>query len=123
MTVFENHDRWDRSNVVYRDGLVVRYEKGLAEPPPDMVWIDYGLSVLTRDVVVQHVGPGGRGDLAPLCRGWPPKAAWPASLWPTASTRSVHPRDWSSSTGCWRAGTVPPDAAGHRMRALLACDL
>ena len=47
MTVFENHDRWDRSNVVYRDGLVVRYEKGLAEPPDDMVWIDYGLSVLT----------------------------------------------------------------------------
>ncbi len=66
MTVFENHDRWDRSNVVYRDGLVVRYEKGLAEPPDDMVWIDYGLSVLTRDVLTEHVSPGERGDLAPM---------------------------------------------------------
>ena len=69
MTVFENHNRWDRSNVVYRDGLVIRYEKGLAEPPAEMVWIDYGLSVLTRDVLAAHVGPGERGELAPLLSG------------------------------------------------------
>jgi NDP-sugar pyrophosphorylase family protein len=66
MTVFDNHDRWDRSNVVFHDGLVERYEKDLAQPPADMTWIDYGLSVLTRDVLAEHVAPGGRADLAPL---------------------------------------------------------
>jgi NDP-sugar pyrophosphorylase family protein len=66
MTVFENHDRWDRSNVVYRDGRVEVYDKRPSDRPDTMVWIDYGLSVLTREVVVEHVEPGGEGDLAPI---------------------------------------------------------
>ncbi|HEX6025681.1 MAG TPA: NTP transferase domain-containing protein [Solirubrobacter sp.] len=43
MTVLHNRGRWDAGNVEFRDGRVVRYEKGA----PRMEWIDYGLSVLT----------------------------------------------------------------------------
>jgi MurNAc alpha-1-phosphate uridylyltransferase len=67
LTVFDNHGRWDGSNVVFSDGLVVRYEKGLDPVPPEMHWIDYGLSVLTRDLVTTRVPRGERSDLSPLC--------------------------------------------------------
>jgi NDP-sugar pyrophosphorylase family protein len=45
MTVLRNEGRWDVSNVVYRDGLVVRYDK--VNPTAEMHWIDYGLGGLT----------------------------------------------------------------------------
>lgn len=67
MTVFENLGRWDGSNVVYRDGRVLRYEKGLDPVPADMRWIDYGLSVYTRAVIEDTVGPDEVADLAPIC--------------------------------------------------------
>lgn len=67
MTVFENRGKWDGSNAVYADGLVRRYEKGLDPPPLDMHWIDYGLLVFTRDVILERVPPGEPSDLAPLC--------------------------------------------------------
>ncbi len=66
MTVFENRGRWDRSNAVYADGRVVRYEKGIDPLPPEMRWIDYGLQVLTRDLVDQRVPAEKPSDLAPL---------------------------------------------------------
>lgn len=56
MTVLENAGRWDRSNVLYADGRVLRYDK--RDPTPDMRWIDYGLSVLTPGVL------GSEDDLA-----------------------------------------------------------
>jgi NDP-sugar pyrophosphorylase family protein len=67
MTVFENSGRWDESNVVYADGVVVRYEKGLDPRPADMRWIDYGLSVHTRELIERAVPASGIHDLAPLC--------------------------------------------------------
>jgi NDP-sugar pyrophosphorylase family protein len=45
MTVLRNEGRWDTSNVVYRDGMVLRYDK--RSPTPEMRWIDYGLGGLT----------------------------------------------------------------------------
>ena len=51
MTVYDNDGRFDASNVVFADGQVVRYEKGLDPLPAEMRWIDYGLSVLDRDLV------------------------------------------------------------------------
>ena len=45
MTVFRNDDRWDRSNVQFEDGRIVRYDK--RHRTPDMRHIDYGLGVLT----------------------------------------------------------------------------
>lgn len=49
MTVLRNEGRWDTSNVVYRDGLVVRYDK--TTPTPEMSWIDYGLGGLTGEAL------------------------------------------------------------------------
>jgi NDP-sugar pyrophosphorylase family protein len=48
MTVLENGNRWDKSNVVYRDHQIVEYNK--AQTRPEMAHIDYGLGVLRRDV-------------------------------------------------------------------------
>lgn len=52
MTVLRNEGRWDRSNAIYAEGRVSLYAKG-ADPQTQarMHYIDYGLSVLRRDVV------------------------------------------------------------------------
>ncbi len=46
MTVFRNDDKWDRSNVLFESGRIVRYDK--VERTPDMQHIDYGLGVITE---------------------------------------------------------------------------
>jgi hypothetical protein len=53
MTVQHNADRWDKSNVLFRDGVIVEYNK--RSPRPDMAHIDYGLGAF--DVaVLAHEG-------------------------------------------------------------------
>lgn len=64
MCVLRNRGRWDTSNVVLEDGLV-RYDKH--HPTPAMEWIDYGLSVLTRDALAR--APQEATDLADVF-GW-----------------------------------------------------
>jgi NDP-sugar pyrophosphorylase family protein len=49
MTVFRNDDRWDRSNIVFRDGEIVVYDKRVRNP--DMHYIDYGLGIVSADVL------------------------------------------------------------------------
>lgn len=44
LTVLRNDDQWDRSNILYRDGRIVRYSK--ADRDADMRHIDYGLAAL-----------------------------------------------------------------------------
>ncbi len=49
MTVFENRNRWDRSNIEWRDGSIVRYEKSASTLPDTqaaMQHIDYGLGCI-----------------------------------------------------------------------------
>jgi NDP-sugar pyrophosphorylase family protein len=46
MTVLRNGNRWDSSNVVFRDGRLVRYDKKVQTP--DMDYIDYGVALLRR---------------------------------------------------------------------------
>jgi NDP-sugar pyrophosphorylase family protein len=48
MTVFRNNNRWDNSNVFFRDGHLVEYNK--RAPHPEMEHIDYGLGVLSASV-------------------------------------------------------------------------
>lgn len=49
MTVFHNRNRWGASNVEFRDGTVVRYDK---EHPTDaMQHIDYGLEAMEASVL------------------------------------------------------------------------
>jgi NDP-sugar pyrophosphorylase family protein len=46
MTVLRNANRWDTSNVVFRDGKLLRYDK--KNRTPDMDYIDYGVALLRR---------------------------------------------------------------------------
>ena len=43
MTVFENDDRWDTSNVEFAEGRIIRYDK--RDRIPEMRHIDYGLGI------------------------------------------------------------------------------
>jgi N-acetyl-alpha-D-muramate 1-phosphate uridylyltransferase len=61
MTVFRNDDQWDRSNVLFRDGRLLRYDK--VNRTPDMQHIDYGLGVLT-DRAIATVPSDRPSDLA-----------------------------------------------------------
>jgi N-acetyl-alpha-D-muramate 1-phosphate uridylyltransferase len=49
MTVLHNGGRWDRSNVIYKNGHVVLYDK---KGDPSMQYIDYGLSAMHRALLV-----------------------------------------------------------------------
>src|SRR5205823_3755378 len=46
MVVIANHNRWDRSNVIFRDGRLLRYDKQVQFP--GMTHIDYGVALLRR---------------------------------------------------------------------------
>jgi NDP-sugar pyrophosphorylase family protein len=61
MTVFRNDGRWEETNVVFADGMVERYEKGVDDPR--MHHVDYGLLVLATDVVAT-IPAGEVTDLA-----------------------------------------------------------
>lgn len=63
MTVYRNGGRWDTSNVDFRDGRVVRYDK--RRPTPDMLYIDYGVSVFHRDAL-DRIPPDEPYDLGDL---------------------------------------------------------
>lgn len=69
MTVMRNEGRWDSSNAIYLDGRVVLYDKSRpTERQPEMHWIDYGLSVLTREVVANRISSNKFADLADVMR-------------------------------------------------------
>ncbi|MDB5294785.1 MAG: Nucleotidyl transferase [Phycisphaerales bacterium] len=63
MTVLRNGDRWDKSNVVFRDGVLVRYDK--RNKTPDMQYIDYGVGLL-RTAAVDRIPTDRPFDLADL---------------------------------------------------------
>ena len=46
MAVYENHGRYGRSDVVVKDGMVVRYDKGADGAGMD--WVNFGVSVLRK---------------------------------------------------------------------------
>lgn len=65
MTVYRNDVRHERCNVRYTDGVVVAYEKGLADPAgAGMHHVDYGLLAFSRAVIAEQVPPGEVHDLA-----------------------------------------------------------
>jgi NDP-sugar pyrophosphorylase family protein len=62
MTVLRNNGRWDRSNVLFQDGRLVRYDK--RTPTPDMQHIDYGVALLRRPALDRiSDGPADLADL------------------------------------------------------------
>ncbi len=61
MTVLENKNCWDKSNVLFRAGKLVEYNKHV--PRAEMTFIDYGLGALFSHVL--EVYPAGQSfDLA-----------------------------------------------------------
>jgi len=79
LTVFRNEDRWDRSNVAFREDKVLRYDK--RNPSAEMQHIDYGLGALRSaalepypdgtafDLGDVYAGLAAKGDLAGLALG------------------------------------------------------
>ena len=63
MTVLENSNRWDRSNVVFRAGRLLRYDK--RAQTPEMAYIDYGAALL-RQAALERIPPDQPFDLADL---------------------------------------------------------
>lgn len=54
MTVLKNGNRWDKSNVLFKAGKLLEYNKH--EPSQDMSYIDYGLGILSADVLLPYPG-------------------------------------------------------------------
>ena len=65
MTVLRNDNRWERSNVLYRNGEIIEYDKH--SPRPDMAHVDFGLSVLSSTVFAPYAAAKVI-DLADICR-------------------------------------------------------
>src|SRR5215212_2016683 len=63
MTVFHNAGQWDTSNVVFRNGRIVCYDKRHRDP--EMAYIDYGAS-LYRASALQQIPPDQPSDLGDL---------------------------------------------------------
>ena len=63
MTVYRNEGQWDTSNIVFKEGVIARYDKH--NRTPDMQYIDYGLSLIKRSVFMARP-VGQRFDLADI---------------------------------------------------------
>jgi NDP-sugar pyrophosphorylase family protein len=61
MTVYRNDGRFDASNVLFRDGRILRYDK--ARRTPDMAHIDWGLGALDAEAFAPYP-PDAPLDLA-----------------------------------------------------------
>lgn len=59
MSVLHNQGRYDASNCVVAGDRVIRYEKikDPAQRPPEMQWVDYGMTVLERAEVQRWTQP------------------------------------------------------------------
>lgn len=64
MTVFRNEGQWDRSNVLFKNGQLIRYDKN--NPSPEMQHIDYGLTVLSARAFAERIATDEAFDLADL---------------------------------------------------------
>lgn len=62
MTVMRNQGRFDRSNVLCRDGEILRYDK--RNPSPEMDFIDYGIGAFSRSLFEEE--PREAFDLSDL---------------------------------------------------------
>ncbi|MGE0527064.1 MAG: NTP transferase domain-containing protein [Bdellovibrionales bacterium] len=65
MTVFKNHGQFDRSNAHFENGNVPFYSKRRTWREP-LTWIDYGLSALSRGLILGAFRSGEKADLASL---------------------------------------------------------
>jgi len=48
MTVYRNQNKWDKSNILFKNGRIVKYDK--KNPIPEMEHLDYGINILKKTV-------------------------------------------------------------------------
>ena len=65
MTVLRNDNHWERSNVLYRNGEIIEYDKHSQRA--DMAHVDFGLSVLSSSVFASYAAAKVI-DLADICQ-------------------------------------------------------
>ncbi|MFH1227538.1 MAG: nucleotidyltransferase family protein [Planctomycetota bacterium] len=63
MAVFRNENKWDKSNIVYQNGQILKHDK--RNITPEMKYIDYGLSAVNKNIF-ETAGFGDKFDLADL---------------------------------------------------------
>lgn len=69
MAVLRNDNRWDQSNVLFENPGAIVYDKTRQHAhSEEMRHIDYGFSILSRDVIERLVAPGQVADLANIFR-------------------------------------------------------
>jgi NDP-sugar pyrophosphorylase family protein len=61
--VLRNGNQWDRSNVIFRDRQLIRYDK--RQQTPEMNYIDYGVGLLRR-AALERIPSDRPFDLADL---------------------------------------------------------
>lgn len=66
MTVFRNQGKWDTSNVWFKEGKILLYDKAHkhVEQLEKLQYIDYGLSVFQRSVIESFIPSETKTDLA-----------------------------------------------------------
>lgn len=65
MTVMRNQGRWDKSNVIFENGVLKKYDKNISKP--EMTHIDYGLAIMTANIFSSYYEKAAF-DLADLYR-------------------------------------------------------
>lgn len=65
LVVFRNENRWGQSNALFDGARVTLYDK--RHPRPEMAYIDYGLSLISR-AIVEEIPPEVPADLAEVYR-------------------------------------------------------
>jgi NDP-sugar pyrophosphorylase family protein len=63
MTVYKNENLWDKSNIIYSEGKILKYDK--KDISPEMKYIDYGLGLLRKEAF-QNITENEVLDLADL---------------------------------------------------------
>ncbi len=52
MTVLKNENKWDKSNIVFKDGKILKYDK---TEDAEFEYIDYGFSILRKDAFAPYL--------------------------------------------------------------------
>lgn len=65
MAIFKNESRWDKSNIIYSNGEIIKYDK--KNTSSEMKYIDYGLPIFRKEAFMK-INDNQVFDLVDLCR-------------------------------------------------------
>ena len=61
MTIYHNKNKWNKSNILFKNGLILKYNK--KNPTPEMEYIDYGINILRKQAFVGFTGTFDLSDV------------------------------------------------------------